>query len=73
MEVPFFIVQLKGRVACEMGNHELIITQMLLENILKDKQPEEIAALLSCLVFQQRVDEEPEVIESLVQVCYSIF
>ncbi|KAJ9599640.1 hypothetical protein L9F63_026509, partial [Diploptera punctata] len=57
--------ELKGRVACEMGNHELMITQMLFENILQDKQPEEIAALLSCLVFQQRVDDDLEVTASL--------
>ncbi|XP_021923108.1 helicase SKI2W isoform X2 [Zootermopsis nevadensis] len=54
-------VQLKGRVACEMGSHELMITEVVLQCILADKQPSEIAALLSCLVFQQRTREEPDI------------
>lgn len=48
---------LKGRVACEMGNNELIITEIIFRNILKDLQPAEIAALLSCLVFQAKCNE----------------
>ena len=27
-------VQLKGRVACEMGSHELLITELVFNNIL---------------------------------------
>ena len=47
-------VQLKGRVACEMGSHELLVTELVFDNVLTDRPPSEIAALLSCLVFQQR-------------------
>ncbi len=47
-------VQLKGRVACEMGSHELLVTELVFNNVLTDRPPSEIAALLSCLVFQQR-------------------
>lgn len=43
---------MKGRVACEMGQNELIITELVLRNILTNLQPAEIAALLSSLVFQ---------------------
>jgi len=48
------IVQLKGRVACEISNHELILTELVFQNKLTGLQPTEIAALLSCTVFQQR-------------------
>ncbi|GCB72592.1 hypothetical protein scyTo_0002073 [Scyliorhinus torazame] len=58
-------VQLKGRVACEISNHELIVTEMVFENVLTDLHPEEIVALLSCLVFQQKTQVEPELNEVL--------
>ncbi|KAJ4448311.1 hypothetical protein ANN_10326, partial [Periplaneta americana] len=60
-------VKLKGRVACEMGNHELMITEIVLRDILTNKQPAEIAALLSCLVFQQRTESESELTETLMK------
>ena len=47
------VVQLKGRVACEISNHELIITELVFENAFTDLHPTEIVALLSCFVFQQ--------------------
>jgi superfamily II RNA helicase len=43
-----------------MGSNELMITEMVLQCILADKQPSEIAALLSCLVFCQKTREEPK-------------
>ena len=46
-------VQLKGRVACEISNHELIITELVFENAFTNLHPTEIVALLSCFVFQQ--------------------
>ncbi|XP_006813031.1 superkiller complex protein 2-like, partial [Saccoglossus kowalevskii] len=58
-------VQLKGRVACEISNHELIITELVFENILTSLHPNEIAALLSCMVFQERRCSEPELTETL--------
>lgn len=45
-------VSLKGRVACEMGSNELMITELVLCNTFNDKSSAEIAALLSSLVFQ---------------------
>ena len=59
------VVQLKGRVGCEMGSNELIITELVFENKLTERPPEEIAALLSCMVFQQRNCSEPELTDSL--------
>ena len=46
-------VQLKGRVACEISNHELMITELVFENVFTDLHPADIVALLSCFVFQQ--------------------
>lgn len=60
-------VQLKGRVACEMGSNELLMTELLFHNILTDRHPAEIAALLSCMVFQQKNCSEPELTPSLEQ------
>ena len=61
------IVTLKGRVACEMGNHELMTTELILENAFADKAIEEIAALLSCLVFQQKYCSEANLTEDLAK------
>jgi len=60
-------VQLKGRVACEMGSNELIVTELVFNNQLTERPPEEIAALLSCLVFQQRNCSEPELSDTLIK------
>jgi antiviral helicase SKI2 len=58
-------VKLKGRVACEMGSQELMITELVLDNLLTDRPASEIAALLSCMVFQQKNCSEPELTEPL--------
>ena len=50
-----------------MGSNELIITELIFQNSLSKFEPAEIAALLSCLVFQVRTDDniEPELTERL--------
>lgn len=60
-------LQMKGKVACEMGNHELIITELVFHNVLTELQPAEIAALLSCLVFQQKNASSPQLTPVLEQ------
>ncbi|XP_055628497.1 SKI2 subunit of superkiller complex protein [Toxorhynchites rutilus septentrionalis] len=60
-------VAMKGRVACEMGQNELMITELVLRNILTDLQPAEIAALLSSLVFQAKTDVEPKMTDTLTK------
>lgn len=51
-------VQLKGRVACEINTCEsLIVTELIFDNALTTLEPEEIVSLLSCFVFQQKVDD----------------
>ncbi|XP_074623537.1 superkiller complex protein 2-like [Acropora palmata] len=58
-------VKLKGRVACEINNQELIITELVFENAFTDLHPTEIVALLSCFVFQQRRCSEPKLTKTL--------
>ncbi|XP_053613916.1 superkiller complex protein 2 [Plodia interpunctella] len=58
-------VILKGRVACGMGTNELIISELVFRNVFTDKSPAEIAALLSCFVFQARTAIEPALTEKL--------
>ena len=61
-------VQLKGRVACEISNHEIMITELVFENVLTELHPTEIAALLSCVVFEQKNCSEPKLAPELVKV-----
>jgi antiviral helicase SKI2 len=59
-------VQLKGRVACEISTcDELIVAELLFENSLSSLEPPEIVALLSCMVFQEKVDVDPTLSEEL--------
>ncbi|XP_045196087.2 SKI2 subunit of superkiller complex protein-like [Mercenaria mercenaria] len=58
-------VQLKGRVACEISTHELMITELVFENAFTDLHPTEIAALLSSMVFEQKNCSEPRLIDTL--------
>lgn len=64
----FNLVTLKGKVACEMGQNELLITELILCNMFNDLEPCEIAALLSGLVFQAKIQGEPVIPEKLKKV-----
>lgn len=48
------VLTMKGKVACLISENELVITDLLVENFLHDLTPEEIAALMSCFMFQQK-------------------
>lgn len=61
-------VQLKGRVACQISSHELLLTELLFENTLSPLAPEESAALLSCLVFTQNTQIDPHITNTLQEV-----
>ncbi|EDW83731.1 uncharacterized protein Dwil_GK13521 [Drosophila willistoni] len=65
-------VTLKGKVACEMGQNELLITELILCNMFNDLEPAEIAALLSSLVFQAKIQGEP-VIPDALKACVAAF
>ena len=71
------VVQIKGRVACEMNSgEELICTECLFENQLDDLEPEEAVALMSALVFQQKNTSEPSLTPKLAHAkkrYFSIF
>ena len=61
-------VELKGKVACEIHSaDELVLTELVLENILAEYEPEEIVALLSCFVFQEKTDSVPNITPALEQ------
>ncbi|GLJ42713.1 hypothetical protein SUGI_0885500 [Cryptomeria japonica] len=54
------VVQLKGRVACEINSgDELVATEMLFENHLDELEPAEAVAIMSALIFQQKDTSEP--------------
>ncbi|CAL5426810.1 unnamed protein product [Camellia sinensis] len=62
------VVQIKGRVACEMNSgEELICTEWLFENQLDDLEPEEAVAIMSALVFQQKNTSDPSLTPRLAQ------
>jgi len=48
-----------------MGQNELLITELILCNMFNDLEPAEIAALLSGLVFQAKIQGEPVIPEPL--------
>ncbi len=59
-------VQLKGKVACEIHSaDELVLTELILENVLAEFEPEEIVALLSAFVFQEKTDIDPTLTKTL--------
>lgn len=49
------VVELKGRVACEISSgDELVLTEMIFNGTFTDLTPEQCAAVLSCFVFDER-------------------
>ena len=57
-------VQLKESIGCEIGSNEVIITELVYENKLRERPPEDIAALFSCMVLRQRNGGEPQLMYS---------
>lgn len=48
-------ILLKGRVACELKTvHELVTTELIMENAFADFSSAETISLLSCMVFQEK-------------------
>jgi len=53
-------VSLKGRVACEINSvNELVLTELVLDNTFAAFEPEEVVALLSAFVFQEKTEVQP--------------
>lgn len=50
------IVDMKGRVACEISSgDELLLTELIFNGVFNPLSPEQCAALLSCFVFGEKV------------------
>ena len=66
-------VQLKGKVACEIHSaDELVLSECIFENVFADYEPEDIVALLSAFVFQEKTDDLPSPPEHLLPGIESI-
>ena len=52
------VVEMKGRVACEISTgDELLLTELIFNGVFNSLLPEQCAALLSCFVFTEKVRE----------------
>lgn len=52
------IVDMKGRVACEISTgDELLLTELIFNGVFNALSPEQCAALLSCFVFTEKVGD----------------
>ena len=51
---------------------ELVLTELILENTLASYDPEEVVALLSCFVFQEKTQSEPLLSPKLQEGCDAI-
>ncbi|XP_073123860.1 DExH-box ATP-dependent RNA helicase DExH9 isoform X2 [Henckelia pumila] len=52
------VVELKGKVACEISSaDELTLTELMFNGVLKDIKVEEMISLLSCFVWQEKLQE----------------
>jgi antiviral helicase SKI2 len=60
--------------ACSQINsaNELILTELILENVLSGFEPEEVVALLSSFVFQEKTEAEPFLTTRLEEVNYPV-
>ena len=63
-------VLIKGRVAREINTcDELVLTELIFRNYFQDLSPAEAVALISCFVFQEKVDVEPRRTAALTTTC----
>jgi ATP-dependent RNA helicase DOB1 len=52
------VVQLKARVACEISTgDELMLSELLFNRFFNDLTPEQCASVLSCFVFEEKVND----------------
>ncbi|KAK5851505.1 hypothetical protein PBY51_023052 [Eleginops maclovinus] len=63
---PSDVIEMKGRVACEISSgDELLLTEMVFNGLFNDLTVEQVTALLSCFVFQENASEMPKLTETL--------
>jgi len=60
------VVELKGKVACEISSaDELALTELMFSGVFKDATVEQLVALLSCFVWQEKLKDKPKIREDL--------
>ncbi|XP_022959042.1 DExH-box ATP-dependent RNA helicase DExH9-like [Cucurbita moschata] len=60
------VVELKGKVACEISSaNELTLSELMFNGVFKDIKVEEIIALLSCFVWQEKLQDAAKPREEL--------
>ncbi|XP_064625845.1 exosome RNA helicase MTR4-like [Lineus longissimus] len=60
------VIELKGRVACEISScDELLATELLFNGVFNDITPAQCCSLLSCFVFGEKANEMPKLTEEL--------
>lgn len=60
------VIDLKGRVACEIDTgDELVTTELLFNGVFNDLTVSQACALLSCFVFQEKANEMPKLPQEL--------
>ncbi|KAL4311306.1 hypothetical protein GQ457_01G039310 [Hibiscus cannabinus] len=60
------VVELKGKVACEISSaDELTLTELMFSGVLKDIKAEEMVSLLSCFVWQEKLQDAAKPREEL--------
>lgn len=65
---PNDIIELKGRVACDISSgDELLLTELIFNGNFNELSPEQCAALLSCFAFQERCKEAPRLKPELAE------
>eukprot|EP00850_Spirogloea_muscicola_P022751 SM000310S11942 [mRNA] locus=s310:66821:77710:+ [translate_table: standard] len=68
------VVQLKGRIACEINSgDELVTSELILANELETLTFEEAVAVLSALVFQQKDASDPTLTPTLAAACDRVY
>lgn len=60
------VLELKGKVACEISSaDELTLTELMFNGVLKDVKVEEVVSLLSCFVWQEKLQDASKPREEL--------
>lgn len=60
------VVELKGKVACEISSaDELTLTELMFNGVLKDVKVEEMVSLLSCFVWREKLQDATKPREEL--------
>lgn len=66
-------MEVKGKVACEISSaDELTLTELMFSGALKDATVEQMVALLSCFVWQEKLQDAPKPREELDLLFYQL-